>query len=86
MAVANVNRRDRRAVDGASTAPNQEKLDRKMIELDGSTKKRRLGANAILAVSLAPRSAAAASTWSVPLFEYARRCATQGSDWPVPID
>lgn len=37
-------------------ADDQFALDRRMIELDGTTDKSRLGANAILAVSLAARS------------------------------
>ncbi|HUO66454.1 MAG TPA: phosphopyruvate hydratase [Gammaproteobacteria bacterium] len=58
-AVANVNGEIRRAVTGLDAA-DQEKLDRKMIELDGTSNKARLGANAILAVSLAAAKAHAA--------------------------
>jgi len=58
-AVANVNGEIRRAVTGLDAA-DQEKLDRKMIELDGTSNKARLGANAILAVSLAAAKAQAA--------------------------
>jgi enolase len=47
----------------------QEKIDRIMIELDGSENKGRLGANAILAVSLAVARAAAASA-GLPLYSY----------------
>src|SRR5690348_11767301 len=48
---------------------DQRGLDAKMIELDGTENKSRLGANAILAVSMA---AARASAWSldIPLYRY----------------
>jgi enolase len=48
---------------------DQEKIDRAMIELDGTENKGRLGANAILAVSLAVARAAAASA-KQPLYRY----------------
>jgi len=66
-AVANVNGEIRRAVTGLDAA-DQEKLDRKMIELDGTSNKARLGANAILAVSLAAAKANAADK-GVALYE-----------------
>ncbi|MCH9665685.1 MAG: phosphopyruvate hydratase [Gammaproteobacteria bacterium] len=47
----------------------QRDIDNKMLELDGSNDKSVLGANAILAVSLATAHAAAASQ-AMPLFEY----------------
>ena len=48
---------------------DQAAIDRRMCELDGTANKSRLGANAILAVSLATARAAAA--WSrLPLFRY----------------
>jgi enolase len=47
----------------------QREIDRRMIELDGTADKSRLGANAILAVSLAVAHAAAKSA-QVPLFQY----------------
>jgi len=50
-------------------ARDQAAVDRAMIELDGTPNKSRLGANAILAVSLATAKAAA-STYGMPLFEY----------------
>jgi enolase len=50
-------------------AAQQAKLDRMMIELDGTPNKGRLGANAILAVSLALARAAAASE-RTPLYRY----------------
>lgn len=58
-AVEHVNSEIAKAVDGLD-ASSQEELDRVMLELDGTTNKERLGANAILAVSLAAAKAAAA--------------------------
>jgi len=48
---------------------DQEALDRKMIELDGTDSKERLGANALLAVSLAAAHAAAQEN-AMPLYCY----------------
>ncbi len=66
-AVANVAGELRSAVLGIDAA-DQEAVDRTMIELDGTANKGRLGANAILAVSLASAKAIAAER-GVPLFE-----------------
>ena len=52
-----------------SDATMQEELDQLMIELDGTVNKGRLGANAILGVSLAAAKAAADSA-SLPLYRY----------------
>ena len=59
-AVANVNGEIAKAVQGLD-AGDQEKIDRTMIELDGTENKSKLGANAILGVSMASARAAAAS-------------------------
>jgi len=60
---------------------DQEKIDQTMIELDGTENKSRLGANAILAVSLACIKAAAASR-KTHLFEYL----SEGPySFPVPM-
>jgi enolase 1/2/3 len=67
-AVANVNGELAEAVAGLDPA-DQEGLDRKMIELDGSPNKGRLGANAILGVSLAAAKAAATEA-GLPLWRY----------------
>jgi len=67
-AVANVNGELAEAVSGLDPA-DQEGLDRTMIELDGTPNKARLGANAILGVSLASAKAAAAEAGS-PLWRY----------------
>ncbi len=50
-------------------ARDQVKIDRTMIELDGTPNKARLGANAILGVSLATAKAAAAAS-GLPLYRY----------------
>ncbi|MEZ5598409.1 MAG: phosphopyruvate hydratase [Pseudomonadales bacterium] len=50
-------------------ADGQETLDRRMLELDGTDNKSKLGANAMLAVSLAAAKAAAAES-GAPLFRH----------------
>src|SRR6266571_7074107 len=50
-------------------AADQRALDQKMIELDGTENKSRLGANAILAVSMAA-ARAAANCYELPLYRY----------------
>jgi len=67
-AVANVNGELAELVRGRDAA-DQEGLDRAMIDLDGSPNKGRLGANAILGVSLAAAKAAAAEA-GAPLYRY----------------
>ena len=67
-AVANVNARIAPEIVGRE-ALNQAGLDHTLIELDGTANKNRLGANAILGVSLAVAKAAAASL-GVPLYRH----------------
>ena len=67
-AVENVNTLIRDAVSGMDVA-DQAALDARMIELDGTENKSRLGANAILAVSLAAAHAAAQEN-EQPLYQY----------------
>ncbi len=67
-AVNNVNSVIAPAVKGKD-AGRQKELDQLLIELDGTENKGKLGANAILAVSLAAAKAAAASR-GVPLYRY----------------
>ena len=67
-AVSHVNGEIASAVMGMR-ADDQEAIDMKMIELDGTENKGRLGANAILSVSIAVSRAAAASL-HIPLYEY----------------
>jgi enolase len=52
-----------------SDAEDQRRIDRMLIELDGTANKSRLGANAILGVSLATAKAAASSA-ALPLYKY----------------
>ncbi len=67
-AVENVNGEIAEALAGADAA-DQRALDKKMIVLDGTENKGRLGANAILAVSMAAARASAAA-FSLPLYRY----------------
>jgi enolase len=67
-AVRNVNGELAEAVRGVDAA-DQGRVDRAMIELDGSPNKGRLGANAILGVSLAAAKAASAEA-GLPLWRY----------------
>jgi len=71
QAVANVNGEIARAVVGLPLGglDDQAALDRVMIDLDGTDTKSRLGANAILGVSLAAAHAAAAAA-GIPLYRY----------------
>jgi enolase len=67
-AVSNVNREIAKAVKGRD-ALKQGELDQLLIKLDGTPNKARLGANAILGVSLAAAKAAAVSK-GMPLYRY----------------
>jgi enolase len=67
-AVANVNGELAGVVRGRDAA-DQEGIDRAMIDLDGTPNKGRLGANAMLGVSLAAAKAAAAEA-GLPLWRY----------------
>ena len=78
-AVANINSEIRDAVTGLD-ASAQAELDQKMIDLDGTANKERLGANAILAVSLAAAQAQARSN-DVPLYQYLR----PGGPYQMPV-
>ncbi len=63
-------------------AADQRALDKKMIELDGTANKSKLGANAILAVSMAAARAVAQSQ-QVPLYRYLG--GVYGNVLPVPM-
>jgi enolase len=63
-------------------AGDQEALDRRLCELDGTENKSRLGANALLGVSLAVARAAAASA-GLPLYRYLG--GEQAVELPVPM-
>ena len=84
-AVANVNDEIAPAVTGKSL--EQSSLDRLMIELDGTPNKSRLGANALLGVSMAAARAGAALS-GVPLYEHVatlRRVGHRPSVVPAPM-
>ena len=80
-AVANVNEVIAPALLGVS-ALEQRRIDRMMIDLDGTPTKSRLGANAILGVSLAVAKAAA-NYLGLPLYRYLG--GTNTSVMPVPM-
>jgi enolase len=65
-----------------SDAEDQQRIDRQLIELDGTKNKSRLGANAILGVSLATAKAAASSS-ALPLYKYVGGVAAR--ILPVPM-
>ena len=80
-AVDNVNGEIREALIGFD-ASEQREIDRQMIDLDGSDNKGRLGANAILGVSLAV-ARAAADELALPLYRYVG--GTNAHVLPVPM-
>jgi enolase len=86
-AVANVNGAIAQKLK-AFDASDQKGLDAKLIALDGTPNKGRLGANALLGVSLANAHAVAASR-KIPLWQYlsslAPRPSSLGPDLPVPM-
>jgi enolase len=78
-AVANVNGAIANALAGFDAA-DQEGLDRRLIDIDGTENKGRLGANALLGVSLANAHAVAASK-QLPLWQHL----ANGSDVTLPV-
>ncbi len=80
-AVEHVNNEIRTCVVGMD-ATNQEEIDAALIKLDGTPNKGKLGANALLAVSLAAARAAADSC-DLPLFRYLGGC--HAHVLPVPM-
>ena len=80
-AVENVNTEIASAVTGMS-ALEQEAIDQRLIKLDGTANKARLGANAMLATSLAVAKAGAAFR-GVPLYRYLG--GAEASQLPVPM-
>ncbi len=82
-AIANVNGEIAAALTGARAA-EQGALDQTMIELDGTPNKGRLGANAILGVSLATAKAAAANSGQ-PLFRYLAELYGGGEPALLPV-
>jgi len=79
-AVANVNGEIANALVGMDL--DQRALDEKLIALDGTPSKSRLGANALLGVSMAASKAAAAGR---PLYEHIARLAGRSGDYTLPV-
>ncbi|HET6397450.1 MAG TPA: phosphopyruvate hydratase [Pseudoxanthomonas sp.] len=82
-AVANVNGAIAQALAGFDAA-DQQGLDRRLIDLDGTENKGRLGANALLGVSLAAAHAVAASK-KQPLWQYLSGITEGDVSLPVPM-
>lgn len=88
QAVKNIHEHIAPAVTGL-LAIDQEVIDKKMLELDGTENKSKLGANAILAVSLAT-ARAAAMVKNQPLFQYLSKYRASNQDankyvLPIPF-
>jgi enolase len=83
QAAANANTKIARAIAGLDAA-DQRALDHKMISLDGTPTKSGLGANAILAVSMAAARAAAVGL-KQPLYKYLSRYSTDTSANLLPL-
>jgi enolase len=81
-AVANVNGEIADAIRGH--AFDQRALDRRLIELDGTPSKRRLGANALLGVSMAAARAGAAAA-RIPLYQHVAQLAGSASAHLLPV-
>jgi enolase len=82
-AVKNIHTAIARAVVGMDVA-DQRALDRSMVEADGTPNKGKLGANAILAVSMAAARAAAAELHQ-PLYRYLARYSSDPSGRTLPV-
>ena len=82
-AVENVNGEIAKAINGKD-AGAQAEIDAMLIALDGTPNKGRLGANAILAVSLATAKAAATEK-KVPLYEYVRGLSSLKREMTLPL-
>jgi enolase len=85
QAVENINTTIAQAMVGMDAA-DQRALDRRMIEADGTPNKGKLGANAILAISMAAARAAAAALRQ-PLYKYLARYSSvpDADSLPVPM-
>ena len=82
-AVKNINDIIAPAIIGMD-AESQSEIDKKMIELDGTSNKEKLGANAILAVSLAVCKASATSK-AMPLYKYINGLFSDGETLSLPV-
>ena len=80
-AVENINRKIAPEIIG-KPAFEQRKIDEFLIKLDGTENKEKLGANAVLAVSLAVAKAAAVAK-KIPLYRYI--CGIAGNTMPRPM-
>ena len=81
QAVENINKEIYPALEGMNGL-NQRKIDSTMIAIDGTENKKKLGANAILAVSIASARAAAISL-DIPLYRFLG--GISGNRLPVPM-
>lgn len=82
-AVANVNTLIREPLLGLDVE-NQEEIDRRMLDLDGTENKEKLGANAILAVSLAVAKAGALAK-GMALYEYLAELDGSAGRYSMPV-
>ena len=83
LAVENVNTSIQAALKGHD-ALDQAGLDQVMLDLDGTVNKSKLGANAILSVSLAAAKAAAIET-GVPLYTHIARIDGSEGNYSLPV-
>jgi enolase len=81
-AIKNVNSKIAPVLKGMEIT-NQAEIDKIMIELDGTENKKKLGANAILSVSLAAARAAAICS-KLELFEYIAKTYEFGQNYKMP--
>ncbi|MFA5994769.1 MAG: phosphopyruvate hydratase [Parcubacteria group bacterium] len=82
QAVKNVNEDIQKVVMGMDVTAQQE-IDQKMLELDGTENKSKLGANAILGVSLAVARAAATEK-GLPLYKYIAKTYDFSANFAMP--
>jgi enolase len=82
-AINNINNKISKALKGCFVI-DQKKIDNKLISLDGTKNKSKLGANAILSVSLAVTKAAAQEL-NLPLYKYISRLNKNNKfNFPIP--
>ena len=83
QAVKNVNTEIQQVLIGKD-GQDQESIDQCMLELDGTNNKGRLGANAILSVSLAMAKAAATEN-NIPLYQYLHQGQNKNKPYVMPV-
>lgn len=81
QAVQNINKKIAREIEGMNVY-EQVKIDKKLIEIDGTDNKARLGANAILGVSIAV-ARAAANSLGMSLYNYIG--GINAKELPIPM-